>query len=72
LFPASKPVIKPVSNLKLHIIIQVFGLSTPQRIYTSSAEFLSLLCAVPRRKTRGLCSQGKIKPATETINAYDL
>ena len=55
-----KPVIKPVSNLKLRIIIQVFGLSAPQRIYTSSAESLSLLRAVPRRNTRGLCSQGTI------------
>jgi hypothetical protein len=27
-------------------------------LYTSSAESLSLLCAVPRRNTRGLCSQG--------------
>jgi hypothetical protein len=54
----SKPVIKPVSNLKLRIIIQVFGLLAPQRIYTSSAESLSLLRAVPRRNTRGLCSQG--------------
>jgi hypothetical protein len=33
-------------------------LSAPQRIYTSSAESLSLLRAVPRRNTRGLCSQG--------------
>ena len=35
------------------------GLSAPQRIYTSSAESLSLLRAVPRRNTRGLCSQGR-------------
>jgi hypothetical protein len=28
-------------------------------LYTSSAESLSLLRAVPRRNTRGLCSQGK-------------
>jgi hypothetical protein len=27
-------------------------------LYTSSAESLSLLRAVPRRNTRGLCSQG--------------
>ena len=54
----SKPVIKPVSNLKLRIIIQVFGLLAPQRIYTSSAESLLLLHAVLRRNTRGLCSQG--------------
>jgi hypothetical protein len=58
-----KPVIKPVSNLKLRIIIQVFGLSAPQRIYTSSAESLSLLRAVLRRNTRGLCSQGRQKSA---------
>jgi hypothetical protein len=49
---------KPVSNLKLRLIIQVFGLSAPQTIYTSSAEYLFLLRAVPRRNTRGLCSQG--------------
>jgi hypothetical protein len=48
--------------MKLRIIIQVFGLSAPQRIYmTSSAESLSLLRPVPRRNTRGLCSQGIVK-----------
>jgi hypothetical protein len=46
-------------NLKLRIIIQVFGLSAPQRIFTSSAESLSLLRAMPRRNSRGLCAQGR-------------
>ena len=34
-------------------------------LYTRSAESLSLLRAVPRRNTRGLCSQGK---AFDTVN----
>ena len=32
-------------------------------LYTSSAESLSLLRAVPRRNTRGLCSQGTVNMA---------
>jgi hypothetical protein len=34
--------------------------------YTSSAESLSLLRAVPRKNTRGLCSQGRVKMALGT------
>jgi hypothetical protein len=37
-------------------------------LYTSSAEFLSLLRAVPRRNTRGHCSQGNKHFATIGYN----
>jgi hypothetical protein len=41
-------------------------------MYTSSAESLSLLRAMPRRNTRGLCSQGISDPTelAECFNDY--
>jgi hypothetical protein len=65
-----KPAIKQVSNLKLRIIIQVFGLLAPQRIYTSSAESLSLLRAVARRNTRGLCTKGTLLAVLELKRSH--
>jgi hypothetical protein len=40
-------------------------------MYTSSAESLSLLRAMPRRNTRGLCSQGNARPTEKTKSAKD-
>jgi hypothetical protein len=58
----SKPVIKPVSNsnLKLRIIIQVFGLSAPQRIYTTTQVYrvsLASPCLAEKKYERTLLAR---------------